>query len=93
VSEGLFRPDIFQAGFWYSLCGFIFRRLDMEKHILIGLICGLIFGAVIFWGALYPALAAGGLVAFAAGLDGFMAAIGGGGLIGVTVAPTALSVG
>lgn len=58
----------------------------MKKRTLAGLICGLIYGLMIFWGALYPALPAGGAVAFAAGLVGFMGAIGGGGLIGLTVA-------
>jgi hypothetical protein len=58
----------------------------MKKRTLAGIICGLIYGVVILWGALYPALPAGGLVAFAAGLVGFMGGIGGGGLIGLTVA-------
>jgi hypothetical protein len=58
----------------------------MKKRTLAGIICGLIYGVVIFWGAMYPALPAGGLIALAAGLVGFMGAIGGGGLIGLTVA-------
>jgi hypothetical protein len=58
----------------------------MKKRTLAGIVCGLIYGVVIFWGALHPALPAGGLVAFTAGLVGFMGGIGGGGLVGLTVA-------
>jgi hypothetical protein len=53
-----------------------------NKHIIAGIITGVAFGLVIFWGATYAAFLAGGSVTLAAGLDGFMAALGGGGLIG-----------
>jgi hypothetical protein len=58
----------------------------MKKRTIAGLICGLIYGLVIFWGAASPAFSAGGWVALAAAAIGFMGAIGGGGLIGLTVA-------
>jgi hypothetical protein len=58
----------------------------MKKRTVVAIIAGLIYGIVIFWGAAYPALEAGGFVALAASLVGFMGAIGGGGLVGLTVA-------
>jgi len=58
----------------------------MKKRTVAGLVSGLIYGLLIFWGAAYPALQAGGSVALAASLVGFLGAIGGGGLIGLTVA-------
>ena len=58
----------------------------MKKHTIAGIVSGLIYGSVIFWGAAYPALETGGSVALAASLVGFLGAIGGGGLIGLTVA-------
>jgi hypothetical protein len=58
----------------------------MKKRAWAGIISGLIYGVVIFWGAAYPALETGGSVALAASLVGFLGAIGGGGLVGLTVA-------
>ena len=58
----------------------------MKKHILSGVIVGTIFGAVIAWGAMSTALPYGGLVAIAAAFDGILGGIGGGWLIGITVA-------
>jgi membrane associated rhomboid family serine protease len=58
----------------------------MQKHILAGVIVGGCFGVVIAAIAMSSALPAGGVVALAAALDGIMAGLGGGWLIGVTVA-------
>jgi hypothetical protein len=58
----------------------------MKRRTVAGIVSGLIYGFVIFWGAASPALSAGGWVALAAAAVGFMGAIGGGGLIGLTVA-------
>lgn len=58
----------------------------MKKRTVTGIVSGLIYGLVIFWGAAHPALETGGAVALAASLVGFLGAIGGGGLIGLTVA-------
>ncbi|HEY7317252.1 MAG TPA: hypothetical protein VIE89_06735 [Candidatus Binatia bacterium] len=58
----------------------------MKRRTWWGIVFGLIYGLVIFWGAAYQALQAGGSVALAASLVGFLGAIGGGGLIGLTVA-------
>jgi hypothetical protein len=58
----------------------------METRTYAGIIVGVAFGLVVAWGAMFPALSAGGLVLLAATVDGIMAGIGGGGLIGLTVA-------
>jgi len=58
----------------------------MKKRTLAGLLAGLIYGIVVFWGAASPAFETGGSVALAASLRGLMGAIGGGGLIGSIVA-------
>jgi hypothetical protein len=58
----------------------------METRTVIGIIVGFDFALVIIWGAMYSALAAGGLVLLAAAVDGIMAGIGIGGLIGLNIA-------
>jgi len=58
----------------------------MKKRTWAGIVCGFIYGVAIFWGAASPALEAGGSVALAASIVGFLGAIGGAGLIGSTVA-------
>jgi hypothetical protein len=58
----------------------------MKKRTVAGILSGLIYGIVIIWGAASPAFEAGGSVALAASLVGLLGAIGGGGLVGLTVA-------
>jgi membrane associated rhomboid family serine protease len=58
----------------------------MKKHILSGVIIGGLFGVVAAWIAMSSALPAGGVVALAGAIDGIMAGIGIGWLIGVNVA-------
>jgi hypothetical protein len=58
----------------------------MRPRVYSGIIAGIAFGLVIVWGAMSPALSAGGFVLLACTLDGIMAGIGGGGLIGLTIA-------
>lgn len=63
----------------------------METRTFIGIIVGFDFALVIVWGAIYSALSEGGLVLLAAAVDGIMAGIGIGGLIGLTIAFGAVS--
>ncbi len=58
----------------------------MKKHIWGGLITGGVFGMVTAWIAMSSAWSAGGVVALAAMVDGVMAGLGIGWLIGATVA-------
>lgn len=58
----------------------------MKKHIVAGVVVGGCFGVVFAAIAMSAALPQGGFVAFAAALDGILAGIGGGWLIGMTVA-------
>jgi hypothetical protein len=58
----------------------------MKTRTIAGILSGLIYGLVIFWGATYQAFEVGGSVALAASLVGFLGGIGGGGLVGLTVA-------
>jgi hypothetical protein len=58
----------------------------MSKRTWAGIISGLIYGAVIFWGAASPALSVGGIVALAAAVVGLAGAVGGGGLVALIIA-------
>jgi hypothetical protein len=58
----------------------------MRKHILSGVVVGGLFGVITAWIAMSPALAAGGLVALAGIVDGVLAGLGMGWLIGINVA-------
>jgi hypothetical protein len=58
----------------------------MKRRTWTGLVSGLIYGLLIFWGAASPAFSAGGLVALAAAAVGFMGAVGGGGLLTLIIA-------
>jgi hypothetical protein len=58
----------------------------METRVYTGIIVGVAFGLIVLWGAMSPALPAGGLVLLAAIVDGILAGIGLGGLIGSIIA-------
>jgi hypothetical protein len=58
----------------------------MKKRTWAGLVSGLIYGAVIFWGAASSTFAVGGLVALAAAAVGLAGAVGGGGLVALIIA-------
>jgi len=58
----------------------------MSKHIVSGVVAGTVFGVLAAWVAMSSALCAGGLVALAGILDGVMAGLGIGWLIGINVA-------
>jgi hypothetical protein len=58
----------------------------MRKHIASGVVAGILFGILAAWVAMSSALRAGGLVAVAGILDGVMAGVGIGWLIGINVA-------
>lgn len=58
----------------------------MKKHMWSGVLIGLVFGASTAWIAMSSALPAGGLVALAGVIDGIMAGLGIGWLIGINVA-------
>lgn len=58
----------------------------MQKHVFAGVLVGGCFGVVIAAIAMSSALPAGGVAALAAALDGILAGVGGGWLIGITVA-------
>jgi hypothetical protein len=58
----------------------------MRKHLVAGAAVGTLVGAFAAWTAMSSALHAGGLVALAGFLDGMMAGLGIGWLIGINVA-------
>jgi hypothetical protein len=58
----------------------------MKKHVLAGALVGASFGTVIAAIAMSAALPEGGVVVLAGALDGVMGGLGGGWLIGMTVA-------
>lgn len=58
----------------------------MKKHILSGVVVGGVFGVMAAWVAMSDAVPAGGLVALAGIVDGVMAGLGIGWLIGINVA-------
>jgi hypothetical protein len=58
----------------------------MSRRTWAGIISGLIYGAVVFWGAAGPALSVGGIVALSAAVVGLAGAVGGGGLVALIIA-------
>ncbi|MCS6927049.1 MAG: hypothetical protein NZ578_14230 [Candidatus Binatia bacterium] len=58
----------------------------MKKHLLSGALVGGVFGIVTAWIAMSDAVTAGGVVALAGIVDGIMAGLGIGWLIGINVA-------
>ena len=58
----------------------------METRTYAGIMVGTMTGLVIVWGATVSALSEGGLAFLAATVDGIMAGIGIGGLIGLNIA-------
>ena len=58
----------------------------MSKRTLLGIVTGLIYGVTIFWGAVYQALAVGGLVILAAGTIGLAGGLIGGALLFLMIA-------
>jgi membrane associated rhomboid family serine protease len=62
----------------------------MKKHVLSGIVVGGLFGILAAGVAMSSALPAGGLVALAAVIDGVMAGLGIGWLIGVNIAEGAV---
>ena len=63
----------------------------MKKRTYWGIVAGTMFGLVTVWGAMVSALSVGGLALLAATVDGIMAGIGIGVLIGVNIALGAVS--
>jgi hypothetical protein len=61
----------------------------MNKHIVTGLVIGLLFCAVIVWGAASSAIATGGAVLLAAVLDGLFGGLAIGALIAANFALSA----
>ncbi len=58
----------------------------MKRHLLSGVIVGGLLGSVAAWIAMSDALPAGGLVALAGVVNGVMAGLGIGWLIGINIA-------
>jgi hypothetical protein len=58
----------------------------MKKPLLSGVIVGGLLGSIAAWIAMSDALPAGGLVALAGVVNGVMAGLGIGGLIGINIA-------
>jgi hypothetical protein len=58
----------------------------MNRHIVTGLVVGLLFCAVIVWGAASSAISAGGTVLLAAVLDGLLGGLAIGALIAANFA-------
>jgi hypothetical protein len=58
----------------------------MNKRTWAGIISGLIYGLVIFWGAVFQALPVGGLVTLAAAAVGLAGGFFGGGLLFLMIA-------
>lgn len=63
----------------------------MKKHLLSGALVGGVFGIAAAWIAMSDAIAAGGVVALAGVVDGIMAGLGIGWLIGINVAEGSLA--
>lgn len=62
----------------------------MNKHVALGLIAGIVFTLVIVWGAAVSALSEGGTVLLAAAVDGLLAGLCIGALIGANFALAAV---
>lgn len=58
----------------------------MSKRMLAGIVTGLIYGVVIFWGAVFLAPPAGGLITLAAASIGLAGGLIGGGLLFLMIA-------
>lgn len=58
----------------------------MKRHLLSGALVGGAFGIITAWIAMSDAVTAGGMVALAGVVDGIMAGLGIGWLIGINVA-------
>jgi hypothetical protein len=62
----------------------------MNEQVAVGLIAGIVFTLVIVWGAAVPALPEGGTVLLAAAIDGLLAGLCIGALIGANFALAAV---